>query len=520
MPIRESVEWVLRMEGDLAARANDTAEKVAKMGLSAEAAKLKIKELNAEQKEAAEQSKVFNRNMLGVAAALTSITIGVTNAIHLFEKWVSTVIDANKHLKEMGLSTGEAGKSVDKYSTAIDGLTTSFDRLLLKVSGPGFDRLVQVANVLTKLSNNADAHGGTGVIDLSVPLAFATSGVSTRIGQGLDMYGGTPDGGALPPSQYGRGLGLLGPVARPPGLEYGPSYDQLVAGRSSQFLNAKPYVAPDYTSISTLSGVSGRTPTGFLSTAPTYGGIQTSTGQVSGAAWQTMGSLSASMQPATPPPAGSHAAGLMSAAGAISSLGGGLSSVLGSLGPAGMVAGAVTSIAPQLGNTFRGLVGDASKLPDQIVKGVTSILTQLPNVLSKTIPELVTSLVSAIPQLVGALVTALPGIITAAVYELPKAIGQAVADALLAGGQHSGIYLQGNARQQAAQLGQDSVLAGPMGFGGTPGGGLGYAAANNQRREVHVHIHNGDHRETIKAIKRELGSYGYSGANLDPYGPA
>ena len=189
---RETIAWVLQLQGDLGASAETNAQKVEKLGLSADAAKLKVKELDAAQKTASAESAAWTKNLLGVAGVVSSVAIGLGVAVSAAQKWTAATMDANRHIRALGESTGAAGVKIDNYATSLDGLGLAFDRVLLKFSSDGIGRLTQVANVLQKIATWSGSGESAGLIDASTAAALATGGASILGGAMLDKYGGTP----------------------------------------------------------------------------------------------------------------------------------------------------------------------------------------------------------------------------------------------------------------------------------------------------------------------------------------
>ena len=140
---------------------------------------------------------------LGAVTAFAAVGAGMTAL-------GKAAIEANKHLKELGLLTGTGGISIDKFSSASDRLKVSLDKLLVTVSGPGFDRLTQFVNILDKLATAGDkaaqnAGGFGSFIQAGVQAVSPFLGTSLTVaGAALDAFGG-PTAGYQNPGSAGFG---------------------------------------------------------------------------------------------------------------------------------------------------------------------------------------------------------------------------------------------------------------------------------------------------------------------------
>lgn len=510
---RETIAWVLQLQGDLGASAETTAAKVEKLGLSADQAKLKVKELDAAQAAASKESAAWTKNLLGVAGVVSTVAIGLGIATGAAEKFVSSVVNANSHLREIGIGTGRAGAAVDNYANAVDKLTISWEKLELKLGEGPITRLEQLASAMTKVT---DAAGTGGFLDSvkrmtdrlsSMGLLFATGGTAAPVLLGMNQAGRALDSQGAGGGAIDRLLSTPAPgqVYQAGGVDVGSFFGSSSRGRAAVTpvdLNALRMA---------MAGGHGAPSLAFGATSPT--GVQSVSG---GLPYGMMGPGFAQTTGAESMGGGGGGLNASAIAGGISALGSGsASSALALAGPPGMIAGAVASIAPVMGKTFDGLIKQVEHLPSQLVRGISHILDALPDVIGKTLPDLVISIVGMIPTLVGALAESLPQIIKAALVDLPKALAEAIA-AFLTGdpsvGQSIGRGGQINAsgraprnRQQAQDAFNNSV------FMGSADGSFALA---RQGGGVHVHVHGGNSHDVIRRIRKELGSYG-SGESLD-----
>lgn len=513
---RETIAWVLQLQGDLGASAETTAQKVEKLGLSADQTKLKVKELDAAQKTASAESAAWTKNLLGVAGVVSTVAIGLGIATAAAEKFVSSVVNANSHLRELGVGTGRAGVAVDNYTNAVNKLTVSWEKLELKLGEGPIIRLEQLAAAMTKVT---DAAGSGGSIDTlkkfterlsSMGLLFATGGSAAPVLMGMNQAGRALDSQGAGGGAIDRLLSTPAPgqVYQAGGVDVGSFFAPSKSSGSAVVpvdLNAlRMAMAGGHGAPSLAFGAT--TPTGVQSVAGglPYGMVGPGFAQTTGA--EALGGGGGG---------GLNASAIASGIGALGS--GSASSALALAGPPGMVAGAVAAIAPVLGKTFDGLIKQVEHLPSQLVRGIEHILDALPDVIGKTLPDLVISIVGMIPTLVGALSESLPLIIKAALVDLPKALAEAIAQFLTGDpsvGQSLGRGGQINAsgraprnRQQAQDAFNNSVFMGQAdgsyAFRGRQGGG-----------GVHVHVHGGNSHDVIRRIRKELGSYG-SGESLD-----
>lgn len=565
---RETIAWVLQLQGDLGASAESTAQKVEKLGLSAEAAKAKVKELDAAQAKAAKESKAFHANLLGVAGVLSSVAIGLGIATTAASKFVNSVLDANEHLRSLGVDTGEAGQRIDQYTRSIDGLTVAFDKLVVGLGAGPITRLTEASNILQTVLDKMSGAGATvdgfiaatqrfadrALITATGGAALAPLMMQGAIGSGMDYWGGGGPGGSagralsgggnmllhplqdargnsIPdPSRWGQGAAsLLGPM--PPPLardEYGrypgipdldkwgrplPNY-RLATSSMAPALGVTGLMDPQFLTATQLASSSHPIPGSTYSTTMQqqfFGGGMMMPSGFGGPGLSTgYQALNDQANPADPVKKPLKVGGFVGALGALGS--GSLPTALAAAGPVGMVAGAIAGIAPTLGKTFDGLIKQVEHLPAQLVRGIDHILDALPDVIGKTLPDLVISIVGMIPTLVGALAEALPLIIKAALVDLPKALAEAIVALFhsdptsqqrsIARGQAR--IGRGATNQQQAYDAFNASLASSAAAGGM----------NRGRRGGDIHIHGGNSRDTIRAIRKELGSYG-SGETLD-----
>jgi hypothetical protein len=146
--------------------------------------------------------------------------------------------------------------------------------------------------------------------------------------------------------------------------------------------------------------------------------------------------------------------------GAVSGLGAAMGGALGAaLGPVGAAIGVAQGIGAQAEAQGVSVAEVTTQAVEGAIGGIEAVIEGLPDILSQTLPVLVTSLLVDLP---AALVRSLPDILVAALtnalFDLPKAFAQAIADALTPGG--SGADSTVGRATRAAQRGEEMGLSG------------------------------------------------------------
>ena len=146
--------------------------------------------------------------------------------------------------------------------------------------------------------------------------------------------------------------------------------------------------------------------------------------------------------------------------GAVSGVGAAMGGALGAaLGPVGAALGVAQGIGAQAEAQGVSVAEVTTQAVEGAIGGIEAVIEGLPDIISQTLPVLVTSLLVDLP---AALVRSLPDILVAALtnalFDLPKAFAQAIADALTPGG--SGADSTVGRATRAAQRGEAMGLSG------------------------------------------------------------
>lgn len=563
--VRETVSWLLQIEGDLKTEADQTAKAIREIGSASDLARKELRELQAqmkgmdsasaeyatasqrskeltaqieknaiatktmreEQQVANEQSKVAEKNFMGLVGVVGAVTIGITTATAAIASFVAKAVEANDHLRQMGVDTGDAGKSIGAYKVAVDGLTTSVDKLFVSLSGPGFDRLSKFADILSAIADKMDSGqagiSGTGTLAWYVAtmgMGPALSGAVDGTLNGASNYLGGPPPPAGAPYYSGPDYGPFfdrGDFGTAP--DYGPSPDALagvLAGRSAKNLK----MLKGYQQFVTAApGVSGRGVPGFegIDGAVLPPQVANLAGTVAHDVFGGAGldiayqQLAAQAFPSTPRTPIDQTA----VAARITQFGSGnLASTLGAINP---IAGAVAAVAPDLGGTFDKLEHALVHLPEQLVDGIGHIVDELPEFIGKVLPDFIAGIIAAVPEIAIGLLSELPAILisvfTGLFEELPKALANALRDIVLPGADLSPQEKTAfkKAGYAAAQAG--GGVAGLQAFHDS----LGDTGSTRRGRagQVHLHIHGGSTQDQIRSARKLLGPYGLN-ETFDP----
>lgn len=548
---RENLSWALQLEGDFNASLDKSAAALRDMSKASDAARAemkllreqmqglerdsdayraaeakvkalshaiddntaKTKALREEQQAAAEQAKVAERNLLGTAAAVGVVVTGLTTAVAAYERWIESLDESNKRLQEAGVYTGDAGRAVDKLTASTKNLGLAWDKLSVDLGSGPVQQLTKLSDALSGVFKIMDDNKGlidwldirlkaalVGLTGGGALIAYAGAAVDNLVIDKLAQQGQVP---VAPPVAAGMG-DVKGVESTEPGSQlYGRSgafQDVVGPATAALGLSGRDPVKPKYdykkvvTAIPALSGRDFEGIWGMDVPLPADIGnlagttIHDTTGGAGlDIAYQQMAEQVFGPQKAKHPING------MALAGGLAS--GSLASTLGAINP---IAGMVAGVAPHLGSTFDGLIGQATKLPDQLVSGIEHILAKLPDVLGKTIPDLVVGIVSAIPELIDALVMALPGVIKAGLVDLPVALARAIGEALGIGGSPR----EREQKQTAIRNSRNLAVNPHAYFTGKPGQGGRIPTSREAQRMA-------------RALQQVVGSYGL-GDDLSP----
>lgn len=542
---RETITWLMEMKGDLQAEADETAAAIRDMGKASDAARKELKDLQAqmrsmekdsdayraaeskakglqnqiekntaatkalreEQAIANEATKVGEKNLLGMASAAGAVASGIAIAGTAVAAYVTHVVEANDRLHTLGINTGDASKTVDRYKESVDGLTTSFDKLFVTLSGSGFERLEKLSTILTNLADRAAA-GDAGPIDSKWAWYVATMGVgpaaSAAVDATLDRFGTRPRGGV------GMGdlkllEGKIKPITHYEDL-VGPVTSDL--GTSGRDFYTPPPLRKLITAVPGLSGrdYQGLYGVGGIALPERLGNLAGTTvsstigGPGLDIAYQN---LAATVFPTRTP----HPINQAAIAGGISSFGSGnLATTLGAINP---IAGAVAAVAPNLGGTFDALEHQLVHLPEQLVDGITHIFEELPTFIGKVIPDVIAGLIAAVPEIAVGLLASLPEILvsvfTGLFEELPRKLAEALREVVFpehTDAQRASIQ---KTRDVLAAAGGPGSLAALMADAPQPGSRRRSSGGGGG---VHIHVHGGSAQDQARAIRKVIGSYG------------
>lgn len=475
--LSRKLKWVLNLESNLNAEVDDTIAKIKALGLSAKDTKDRIADYRAERAAAAEVDKVSTANLVGQVAAFGLVVAAIERGINAVERWADSIVKANDHLIQMGINTGEAGRQVGDYEKAASRFDTALDKLSVTLSGGILEKMAGLLDTMTKVADQMDRAAAAqpegaimGFLAAHAPLAYAAAKAA-----GLGGPGTTAD--QLDPNKISpAGYDLLGPLKtelRAPKAWKG--YQSLI----KQLPGVMPSVGPPTIPQDMIDSLQGQSGGAALppELSNSYNQLASDAG-IGQAASKTRRPL--------------NAQGIANTIGAIG--GGSLSSALSVLGPAGMVAGAVAGVAPNLGKSFDAIVSQFGNLPDQLTRGIDHILIALPDVITKTVPAFASGIVTElVPRLVSTLVTQF----------LPK-LSQSITDALTPGNGHD--------KTPGSFAGAFFTKNGTYTYGpkGDHSGGGGSSPGN-----VHIHVHGGSTQEQVRSIQKVLGPYGLN-LTLDP----